>query len=1143
MSVANGVTDRDSIIFNLADNSVAGRTITLLSPLPALSSNTVINGASQTGTPIGVSDARIILFHSATGTFKFLEMHDCSDMAIYGMAMISTANNPPDTVAGISYVRCHNLQIGQPGSGNYMLGCTHAIFSNTQRYSYYIYGDTSRNLVLQSNVIGLDLNGGFSCKYNGIPLAIMYYSLYLLNTSDITIGGDDPAQGNTIVQGFSIPFNYPGGTGYNIDIETYRDTGMGQLIIKNNHFGTRKDGSLDPNYRLFQVIIAIQGNFRTDYKIQIKNNILQGQIYMDEMGNYFYIQGNTIFSNYTNDVYDCAITVQQSNGGIIGGSDPGDANTITNAYTDTVYYFKDNSFDGCLRADVYSHVTVLNNVTLCNAYHSSTILDDNPSIFLGPVYVRIDSTGIGFVRGKATPDTRVDVYLDDDCDACEGKQYLGFVMANPDSSWQYTGSFSSGVVATATNTANGLTSPFSAPVIYALPNVIKQPTCGKNNGYIRGLVIQGGDNVKWHYMYLKNGVWVDSIYSRSLNLENAEPGIYFVDAWLGKSCRSYYARYDLTNQTVALDSSRLAVQQPGCGKFNGSIKGMSLSYSTGIQVYWENESGTIVSNQLDLTGAGPGKYKIVFKDTAGGCADSSGVYALVNQSGPTVDVGTAVVTNATCNNDNGSIGNLNYSNVTGVPYYQWIDSLGRAVGNAPSLSGVSAGSYRLKFKDGGTCDTIVTSVFVIGDAGVISIDSSALTVTPSKCSGPTGGLTGLRASGASSYEWISLPDGIQMGNSSDLTDIGQGLYQLIVTSPLGCKDSSRVFAVGTTPIQPLSVTSKVTEQESCDRKNGSIQITGTVPDAGGFSFVWVDSSTQQQIGTGLSIDQLPAGTYFCQATDANGCTQTFWTSHLLDLPAPAITVDPSLPYPDTCATHSGGIPPPEIVGSSPYSYVWYSASGDSISNSAGLRGVGAGSYHVSVTDANGCKSVSSSFNVKNIDITLPAPVYPAQYVLKGGTANLVPEYAVADSCELYGSSPGGIPEQVSADGVFTVGPVTQDMTVYVLTRKGECAGDPVEVPIQVLLTLELIVPNAFTPNGDGHNDLFRVKNPGLVKQFDMQVFNRWGQLVFSTKDPFEGWTGTAGGQPSPAGVYAWSIHYIDVTGKQNDRRGTVILIR
>jgi hypothetical protein len=232
-----------------------------------------------------------------------------------------------------------------------------------------------------------------------------------------------------------------------------------------------------------------------------------------------------------------------------------------------------------------------------------------------------------------------------------------------------------------------------------------------------------------------------------LNLENAGPGTYFVDAWLGKSCRSYYARYDLTDTQIGLDSSGLVVQQPGCGQFNGSIQGMSLSYSTGIQVYWENESGVIVSNQLNLTGAGPGKYKMVFKDTAGGCADSTDFYALVNQSGPTVGIGNAVITNATCHNNDGGIGNITYSNVTGISYYQWIDSLGHNVGNGPSLSGVPAGSYRLKFKDGGPCDPILTSAFVISDAGVTSFDSSALLVQLSKCSGPTGSVTGFRAPG------------------------------------------------------------------------------------------------------------------------------------------------------------------------------------------------------------------------------------------------------------------------------------------------------------------------------------------------------------------------------------------------------------
>jgi gliding motility-associated-like protein len=585
------------------------------------------------------------------------------------------------------------------------------------------------------------------------------------------------------------------------------------------------------------------------------------------------------------------------------------------------------------------------------------------------------------------------------------------------------------------------------------------------------------------------------------------------------------------------------VQQPSCGQFNGSIQGMSISYNTGIQIYWENESGAIVSRQLDLTGAGPGKYRLVFQDTTGGCVDSTGIYALVNQSGPTVDIGNAVITNASCHNANGGIANVTYSNVSGAPYYQWVDSLGHAVGGGPSLSGVPAGSYRLKFKDAGSCDTIITSPFVVGDDGEISLDSSSLSVQPSKCSGPTGSITGLKIQGAFSYDWISIPDRTPMGNSTDLTGVAPGQYRLIATSALGCTDSSRLFVIGLTPIQTLSVTAVASHQETCNRKDGFVQITGTLPDPSGFTFSWVDSSTQQQIGTGLSIDQLAAGTYYCQATDANGCTQIFFTSRLADVPAPVISSDPSLAYPDTCATKSGGVSPPNITGSAPYSYAWYDASGDSISAGAGLSGVGSGTYYVSVTDANGCPSKSGSFVVGDIDIDLAAPVYPAEYVLKDATASLVPGNAEPGTYELYANPNSMTPDQTSPNGVFNVGPIGDDTTVYVLLRKGECNSVMVGVSIQVLLTLDLIVPNAFSPNGDGHNDVFRIKNPGLVKQFEMEVFNRWGQLVFTTKDPYQGWTGYAGGQASPVGTYVWSIHYTDILGNQKDRRGTVILIR
>jgi gliding motility-associated-like protein len=118
-----------------------------------------------------------------------------------------------------------------------------------------------------------------------------------------------------------------------------------------------------------------------------------------------------------------------------------------------------------------------------------------------------------------------------------------------------------------------------------------------------------------------------------------------------------------------------------------------------------------------------------------------------------------------------------------------------------------------------------------------------------------------------------------------------------------------------------------------------------------------------------------------------------------------------------------------------------------------------------------------------------------------------------------------------------------DTTVFVLLRKGECSSPAVPVNIKVLQTKDLIVPNAFTPNADGHNDLFRIKNPDLVRTFSMIIFDRWGERVFESADAYKGWDGIRNGQPVPAGTYVWTIRYTDILGVTQNRRGTLILIR
>ncbi|HEU4574252.1 MAG TPA: PKD domain-containing protein [Chitinophagaceae bacterium] len=90
---------------------------------------------------------------------------------------------------------------------------------------------------------------------------------------------------------------------------------------------------------------------------------------------------------------------------------------------------------------------------------------------------------------------------------------------------------------------------------------------------------------------------------------------------------------------------------------------------------------------------------------------------------------------------------------------------------------------------------------------------------------------------------------------------------------------------------------------------------------------------------------------------------------------------------------------------------------------------------------------------------------------------------------------------------------------------------------------QVFVPTAFTPNADGLNDILKPIPVG-IKQIDyFRIYNRWGQLVFSTNSYVQGWDGTIGGKPQGTNTFVWIVHAIDYTGKPFFRKGTVTLIR
>ena len=121
--------------------------------------------------------------------------------------------------------------------------------------------------------------------------------------------------------------------------------------------------------------------------------------------------------------------------------------------------------------------------------------------------------------------------------------------------------------------------------------------------------------------------------------------------------------------------------------------------------------------------------------------------------------------------------------------------------------------------------------------------------------------------------------------------------------------------------------------------------------------------------------------------------------------------------------------------------------------------------------------------------------------------------------------------------------LNEDIT-YEVTVSSD-AGCPTtdKITVKAYKGPEFYIPNTFTPNGDGKNDVFRFTAAGMSEINYFRVFNRYGQMVYSSKDPKQGWDGTIKGKPQSSDTYVWMIGGKDYIGNPIKRKGTVILLK
>lgn len=132
------------------------------------------------------------------------------------------------------------------------------------------------------------------------------------------------------------------------------------------------------------------------------------------------------------------------------------------------------------------------------------------------------------------------------------------------------------------------------------------------------------------------------------------------------------------------------------------------------------------------------------------------------------------------------------------------------------------------------------------------------------------------------------------------------------------------------------------------------------------------------------------------------------------------------------------------------------------------------------------------------------------------------------------------------DNPFTQNPVvsgSKDIVYHVKMETDQGCSRNDSIKVRYFSGPDIYVPNAFTPNGDGKNDIFRLIPVGMKQIFFFRIFNRYGQLIFSDAQYLKGWNGSVNGQPSPVGTYVWEIKGMDFNNHSIFKRGVVSLIR
>jgi len=203
--------------------------------------------------------------------------------------------------------------------------------------------------------------------------------------------------------------------------------------------------------------------------------------------------------------------------------------------------------------------------------------------------------------------------------------------------------------------------------------------------------------------------------------------------------------------------------------------------------------------------------------------------------------------------------------------------------------------------------------------------------------------------------------------------------------------------------------------------------------------------------------------------------------------------------------------------------------------------IGARNIVLSAINDAGCET-DSTLNARVVVYPLPKPVIDTAIIhLTEGVEvlfkDMTPTTVVARNWDFL--PPGSGSDSIESIVLFDTATIIARLTV---TDKNGCVNS-IAAPYFIVIPNNIYLPTAFTPNGDGRNEEFKIPGFAKFKQYSMRIFNRWGELVFESSDPNRGWDGKYKGTLAMAGNYGYLIEVIDFSGKKIVKEGTVLIMR